>query len=65
MRGSVDNVPFSYVEKVRDQWWKYVIPYNFNGYKPIEIDEWPAEVILEHLAAIREIKRQTKGGEKY
>lgn len=62
--GSVDDVPFSYVKDVRKQWWKYTIPQFFNAYKPTDIEQWPAEVILEHLAAIAEMKRQNKGDEK-
>jgi hypothetical protein len=30
----------------------------------MEIEHWPADVILEHLAACGEIKRQNKGGDK-
>lgn len=61
--GSIDNVPFSYDQKANRNWWKYVIPQNFPAYKPTEIDEWDIDTILEHLAAIREMKRQNRGGE--
>jgi hypothetical protein len=53
----VDDVPFPFVKQARRFWWKYVIPQYFPAYKPNEIDEWPADVILEHLAAISEIKK--------
>jgi hypothetical protein len=57
--GSVDDVPYSYTQQVKKEWWKYVISQYFPAYKPIEIDEWPAEMILEHLAICREIKNKT------
>jgi hypothetical protein len=61
--GSVEGVPSFYVKKASKQWWKYVIPGYFPAYKPMEIEEWPAEVILEHLGAIQEMKRHEPGGE--
>jgi hypothetical protein len=61
--GGVDHVPFSYIEKARRNWWKYIIPTYFPAYKPAEIEEWTADQIMEHLAACAEIKRQNKGGE--
>jgi hypothetical protein len=54
----VDNVPFSYVQKANRQWWKYTIAQTFPAYTPMEIEQWSADVILEHLAAVKEIKRQ-------
>jgi hypothetical protein len=61
--GSVEHVPFSYIQKANKQWWKYLIPQFFPAYSPMEIEEWSADVIMEHLAACGEIKRQNKGGE--
>lgn len=58
---NVDAVPFLFAQKVKEHWWKYVIPQYFPAYKPTEIEEWPADVILEHLAAINLLK--PKGGE--
>lgn len=60
----VHDVPFSFREKVRKEWWKFTIPQFFTAYKPDEIEEWDEDKILEHLAAISEIKHSEKGGGK-
>jgi hypothetical protein len=51
------------VKKVREQWWKYLIPQYFSAYKTEEIEQWPKDKILEFLAACQEFERQRKGGE--
>jgi hypothetical protein len=58
--GDVDDVPYSFVQQAREKWWKYLIPQFFPAYTPNEIEEWPADVILEHLAAISEIRKAVK-----
>lgn len=52
------SVPFSYLQRVNKQWWRYRIPEIFPAYKPSDIDLMDADEILEHLAAIAEIEKR-------
>ncbi len=60
--GGTDSVPSFYVNQANNQWWKYYIAQYFPAYKPLEIEKWTADMILEHLGAIQEINASKGGG---
>lgn len=59
---NIHEVPKIYTDKVNRLWWKYTISTYFPAYKPTEIEEWPVEDILEHLAACSIIRKQEEEG---